>query len=121
MSYLYYNDTDYQMTICNSDSMEPELGSRTACLADTGGYASQRGYICPVCGKWHSDYNAGSLCNECEKDFFEETIFGRIVKGKLATYKGKKVPAFMLKKGKPTPAFNAYIALQRICIYDFSL
>lgn len=117
MSHLYYNTGDYQMTIANADDLN-FLGDRCAYLASTGGYGSQCGYICPVCGKWHTD--GQDMCDKCQRDFYEDTIFGRIVKGKLATYKGNSVPASMLKNGKPTQAFNAYIALKRICS-NFSL
>lgn len=116
MSFLYYKSEDRQMTICNSDQAE-NIGVICASLANTGGYGSQWGYICPVCGKHHSD--GQELCNHCKRDFYEETIFGRIVKGKVTQYKGKSIPAAMTKGGKPTAAFKAYIALKRICSYDF--
>lgn len=118
MSFLYYDSEIFQMTICNNEDAEG-LGVYVAGLSDTDAYGSQRGYICPVCGKWHTD--GQDICNNCRAEHYENTLFGGAWKCKTVTYRGKSVPSVMLKGGKPTKAFNAYITLKRICDEYFSL
>ena len=110
MSWLYYDTNTMQMTIANSDSFQ-EIGCIVADLANTGCYAERARHICPVCGKTHSNT---SFCDDCESKILGSSPFGEYINAKMTTYKGKTIPAVMLYKGKPTPAFNAYITLERL-------
>ena len=118
MSYLYYNPDDYQMSLSNSCEIR-DVGNRVATMESTGGYGNLYQYICPVCGHTHSD--SSDMCESCRADHFEQTLFGQVFKCRPATYKNKSVPSVMLQNGKPTQAFNAYIALKRICDSTFEL
>ena len=106
------------MAIANSGRYD-DIGVVVAMLSSTSGYGDSQYDICPVCGRPHTGGNG--LCSDCEDDFFENTLFGRVVKGKAVTYKGKTVPSSVMRGGKPTPAFDAYVALNRICRSSFSL
>jgi hypothetical protein len=114
MSYLYYNQETFQMVLSNSDSLSSSRGRRVAELDTTGGIGRKLRNICPACGEVNCDGNEGGLCDSCKDSFIAQSPFGAVINCKTITYKCKLVPASFIHKGKPTPAFYAYISLGRI-------
>ena len=44
------------------------------------------------------------------------TVFGQVLKGTSAEYKGKKYPSFLFKKGRPVPEFRRYLQIEKLFI-----
>lgn len=48
--------------------------------------------------------------------FYISTVFGKVLKGTSAEYKGKKYPSFLFKKGRPVPEFRRYLQIEKLFI-----
>lgn len=81
----------------------------------TEGRANRRKYVCPKCGKIHS-FPDTAFCKNCQDMFYISTVFGKVLKGTSAEYKGKKYPSFLFKKGRPVPEFRRYLQIEKLFI-----
>ena len=86
-----------------------------ATCRSTEGCANRRKYVCPKCGKIHS-FPDTAFCKNCQDMFYISTVFGKVLKGTSAEYKGKKYPSFLFKKGRPVPEFRRYLQIEKLFI-----
>lgn len=56
------------------------------------------------------------ILQDCQDMFYISTVFGQVLKGTSAEYKGKKYPSFLFKKGRPVPEFRRYLQIEKLFI-----
>ena len=105
-----YLDTFYSLHLTdgNLELRNTEGDTSIATCRSTEGRANRRKYVCPKCGKIHS-FPDTAFCKNCQDMFYISTVFGKVLKGTSAEYKGKKYPSFLFKKGRPVPEFRRYL------------
>lgn len=98
---------DGVLTLANYDSNRAIAYCRA-----TEGFASKKQNYCPKCGKLFKEFDA--LCDSCRHDMVQETLLGRAIVERIVTYKGQKIPASLLRKGRPTPTYALYRQIQKL-------
>ena len=88
------------LTDGNLELRNTEGDTSIATCRSTEGRANRRKYVCPKCGKIHS-FPDTAFCKNCQDMFYISTVFGKVLKGTSAEYKGKKYPSFLFKKDVP--------------------
>ena len=112
-----YLDTFYSLHLTdgNLELRNTEGDTSIATCRSTEGRANRRKYVCPKCGKIHS-FPDTAFCKNCQDMFYISTVFGQVLKGTSAEYKGKKYPSFLFKKGRPVPEFRRYLQIEKLFI-----
>ena len=112
-----YLDTFYSLHLTdgNLELRNTEGDTSIATCRSTEGRANRRKYVCPKCGKIHS-FPDTAFCKNCQDMFYISTVFGKVLKGTSAEYKGKKYPSFLFKKGRPVPEFRRYLQIEKLFI-----
>lgn len=112
-----YLDTFYSLHLTdgNLELRNTEGDTSIATCRSTEGRANRRKYVCPKCGKIHS-FPDTAFCKNCQDMFYIPTVFGKVLKGTSAEYKGKKYPSFLFKKGRPVPEFRRYLQIEKLFI-----
>ena len=106
LSYILLKQ-DGELTLTNYESIRVIATCRS-----TNGYADSVRKYCPRCGKLHKECEP--ICNSCRTDLFQETFLGRAITERIVTYKGLRVPASLLKKGRPTTTYALYLQIQKL-------
>lgn len=106
LSYIILKQ-DGELTLTNYESIRVIATCRS-----TSGYASSVRNYCPRCGKLHKENDV--VCGTCYSELFQTTLLGRAITEKIVSYKGFKIPASFLKKGRPTPTYALYLQIQKL-------
>lgn len=106
LSYIILKQ-DGELTLTNYDTIRVIATCRS-----TGGLASPMRHYCPRCGKLHKESDV--VCNTCRTELFQDTYLGRAITERIVMYKGQKVPASFLHKGRPTPTYALYLQIQKL-------
>ena len=99
---------DFLIELTNYGS-EDKIGS----CRGTYGTAIRNKYLCPLCGKIHTNDSA-PLCKPCHKDIYVDTAFGLAMEGKAVKYDGDFYPSIFFNKNQPKPNFSLYLKLERL-------
>lgn len=75
--------------------------------------ASRLKRVCPSCNAIHENCES-DLCKECLSKILRKTVFGNVILGGTTDYRGETYPARFFKRGRPTPALNRYMQLEKL-------
>lgn len=105
-------DSDY-LYLSNTDGYN---GFTIADLSNTGGYAYQRYYVCPVCGGKSDNSMLNGICDNCKNDIILDTpSYGLQFKCGFRRHDGIDLPnAFFDEEGNLKPSFTLHNRLMRL-------
>ncbi|RGJ87899.1 hypothetical protein DXD46_09965, partial [Phocaeicola vulgatus] len=64
----------------------------------------------------HYEHTLPNIRGSLSNTYYISTVFGQVLKGTSAEYKGKKYPSFLFKKGRPVPEFRRYLQIEKLFI-----
>ncbi len=83
-----------------------------ASCGSTNGFAEKVKNICPGCG--NMDSSNIIFCPSCKEKLFTITPFGKILNGKLRSYKGELYPSVLFEKGKAIRPLRNYLIVSKL-------